>query len=48
MWRRIAETHAALGDTASARQAADTAARLAAATGDAALIAACADPLTTI
>ena len=45
MWRRLAETRAALGKETAARDAADAAATLAAATGDAELIAACADPL---
>ena len=42
MWRRIAETHVALGSFAAAEAAAEAAARAAAASGDADVIAACA------
>ena len=45
MWRRLAETRAALGQETAARDAADVAATLAAATGETDLIAACAAPL---
>ena len=47
MWRRLAETQAALGNHASARASADTAARVAATSGDPALMAACAAALPT-
>ncbi len=45
MWRRIAESHVALGSLADARAAAETAARVAATSGDADVIAACAAAL---
>ena len=45
MWRRIAETHVALGSLADAQAAAETAARVAATSGDADVIAACAAAL---
>ena len=47
MWRRIAETRAALGNGVAAREAADAAARVAAESGDNAVMAACAAPLPT-
>jgi class 3 adenylate cyclase/tetratricopeptide (TPR) repeat protein len=47
MWRRLAETHAALGNGAAAQEAADAAARVAAESGDHAVMAACASPLPT-
>ena len=47
MWRRIAETHAALGNHAAADEAAAAAARAATASGDPAVIAACAASLPT-
>ena len=48
MWRRIAETRAALGNGVAAREAADAAARVAAESGDNAVMAACAAPLPTL
>jgi tetratricopeptide (TPR) repeat protein len=47
MWRRIAETHVALGNDAAAQAAADAAARVAATSGDTDVIAACAAGLPT-
>ena len=46
MWRRIAETQAALGNVGAAQDAADAAARMAATSGDADVIAACAAALS--
>ena len=45
MWRRLAETHATLGDNVAAQTAAELAARVAATSGDTTLIAACAAAL---
>jgi predicted ATPase len=48
MWRRIAETHVALGSFAEAEAAAGAAARAAATSGDANVIAACAAPVPAV